>query len=120
MSAPKMPVATGMPSAASAVGKGLVKALALVRRGGGGKAGAVAAQIGGQGELADHQRRPADIRTDRFILPASSLKMRSLAILAASLSACGFVIALHGADQDQQPRPAVARPPRRQPTPRRG
>ena len=61
MSAPKRPVSTGMPSAARQVCEGLVKALALLGRGGGGKSGAIAAQIGGQGELADHQRRPADI-----------------------------------------------------------
>ena len=120
MSAPNRPCATAMPSARSRSAKYFVEPFALGRRRGGGKARAVAARgVGGEGELADHQRRAAGIGQGEVHLAGVVLEdPAASAILAARASACGVAVALHRADQDQQAGADLADRRRRRPGPR--
>lgn len=58
--------------------------------------------VGGQRELLTTSSPPSTSCTERFILPASSEKMRSLRILASSLSSSVRCVAAFGAHQREQ------------------
>ena len=83
MSAPKRPVATGRPRAATSAANALVEALALAGAAAAEKPGRLPRDVRGEGELAHDEGRPPTSPSERFIRPASSRKMRSLASRSA-------------------------------------
>lgn len=89
-------------------GKMLVEAAAVVGRGGGGEAGPVALGLGGERELADDERRPAGVEQRAVHAAGLVLEDAQVDDLARQPFRLLLAVALHGADQHQQPLPDLA------------
>ena len=107
MSAPKLRAATAH-AGLDLAGEMLVEPLAGLGRGGGREAGAVALGLGGEGELANDERRAARVEERAVHPPLVVAEDAQVRRLAREPRALRLGVAAHRADEDDEARSDLA------------